>query len=236
VIVPFVDYVPAPRFDNTSWNRIKIYEAPAKTGPWTLIDTINIAADVDPAHPQARSFQTSNATLADGWYRVDFWDALNNVLQTNPIQRPQDFNWRPTLGDVGHIALARTRDANGVVTKTFSGTTMPTDDDVQTLIDKAVNDLRPTIGSEIPDDTVQDVQNLAALRAAMYIELTYFANEVAQRRSPYPMYKELYDEQVKSVAASIAAEETGEDTTDAISGNLAQYSFPTATNWMEGKM
>jgi hypothetical protein len=227
VIVSFTDYTPTPRYDDQPWTSVTIEEGPEVGGPWTVIDTITLApVDDDPANPIARSFTTNNATIPDGWYRVSFVDDNSNVLATQPIQNVGAIEWRPTLKDVGVVCLARTRDQNGIILRTFNDNTVPSGDDVELLISEAVNDLRPRVGTDIPDDLIQEAQHITALRTAMYIELTYFSNEVSQNRSPYPQYKELYDEKVPILSNAISAEESGLAITDAVGGSYPSYSFP----------
>jgi len=226
-VVSFVDYTPVPRFDNVAWTSILIEESAAEDGPWVLIDTqLMNPIDSDPAEPMAREFTTDNATMDAGWYRVSFADPDNNIVRTAPAYHGTPIEWIPTLADVGAITLQRTRDANGVILGTFTDETQPTDDQVRLLIQKAVDDLRPVIGTDIPEDLIQEAQNVASLKTAMYIELTYFSNEVAQNRSPYPEYKTLYDEKSVKLANAVAAEEAGLSPTDALSTNWPQFAYP----------
>lgn len=146
-------------------------------------------------------------------------------------------DYTPSLADVGAIDMARTRDDVGNETGTFTATTRPTDAQVNVLINRALDlDIRPKIGEDIPADLFDAAKQLAALRVAMYIELTYFASEVANDRSPYPQYKELYDEQLPILVNAIEAEEAGDSPLNPVGENIAQFSFPAPTNWMEGKM
>jgi hypothetical protein len=145
-------------------------------------------------------------------------------------------DWTPSLSDVGIIDIARTRDDVGTETGTFTSETRPTDDQVLKLIDFSVLEIVPKIGNDIPAELFQEARNLVAIRTAMWIELTYYAAEVAQNRSPYPEYKKMFDEQLPSIVASIESVEAGGDPADNTTGNFPQFGFPAPTNWMEGKM
>ena len=216
-VVSFTDYTPVPRFDGVPWTTILIDESASESGPWDPIDSIPMSPiDSDPSDPMARSFTTDNATLDEGWYRVAFADANSNIVQTAPAFHGEPYSWIPTLADVGSLVLARTRDDNGNVLGTFTDDTQPTDDQVRALIQKAVDDVMPLIGTDIPEILVQEAQNVTALKAAMYIELTYFANEVAQNRSAYPELKALYDEKLAYLAQAVSAIEAGADPADAL--------------------
>jgi len=226
-VVSFVDYTPVPRFDNVAWTSILIEESTSEDGPWTLIDTQAMdPIDPDPSEPIAREFTTDNATMDQGWYRVSFSDPDNNVVRTAPAFHGVPIEWIPSLMDVGAVTLQRTRDHNGIALGTFTDDTRPTDDEVRILIQKAVDDLRPRIGTDIPEDLIQEAQNVASLKTAMYIELTYYSNEIAQNRSPYPEYKALYDEKSATLVNAVAAEEAGLSPTDALSTNWPQYAYP----------
>lgn len=237
-LITFTDYTPIPRFDNTPWTEALIQESVAEAGPWTLIDTIVLnPVDSDPRNPLTRNFTTDNATLDAGWYRIVWTDGANQI-GTDPIANVPAADWIPSLGDVGEIVLARTRDTVGNLLGTFNENTNPTAEQVRRLIDRAVMDLKQKIGTEVPADLEDAAGRTAALRTAMLIELTLFPNEVAQNRSPYPEYKALYDEQLPILMNAIAAEESGADPKDELSGagGAAVYAFPPADNLMARPM
>jgi hypothetical protein len=218
-VVSFTDYTPVPRFDNVPWTTVMIEESTMETGPWTLIDTQTLSpVDADPSDPMARSFTTNKATLVNGWYMISFGDQYNNVVETTPTFNGPPIEWTPSLTDVGHVVLSRTRDVNGNVLGTFTDATQPTDDEVRLLIEKAIADVMPLIGTDIPEDLIAEAQNVTSIRTAMYIELTFFANEVATNRSVYPELKTLFDEKVATLSKAIIAEESGLSPEDALAG------------------
>jgi len=232
-VVSFTDYTPVPRFDNVPWRTILIEEGPAETGPWTLIDTQTLVPlDADPTDPQPRDFTTSNATLDNGWYRISFADASSNVIEMTPTYNGEPIEWTPTISDVAAINLIRTRDANGVFQNTFNNSTVPSDEQARMCIHAAIQNVRPMIGTDIPEDLIQEAQVVVAIRAMMYIELSFFGNEVAQRRSIYPELKTLFDEKLASLQSAIMAEEAGESPLDQLSGvgGFPQWGFPPDDN------
>lgn len=236
-VVSFTDYQPVPRFDEIPWTTVMIEESDSETGDWNLIDTQPLwPVDEDPANPMSRSFTTDNATIEHGWYRILFGDVNNNIVETAPMFNGEPIEWAPTLQDVGHIVLSRTRDENGVVLGTFTDITQPTDDEVRVLIEKAIDDLIPLIGTDIPESLIGEAQNVASIRTAMYIELTFFANEVAMNRSVYPELKVLFDEKVAALSKAIASVEAGGDITDATAGAGGEpaYAFPPAQGFEYG--
>lgn len=142
-------------------------------------------------------------------------------------------DYTPDVDDVGSIAMSRTVDDVGRETGTFGEKTRPTRQQVLTLINRAANNVSPDLGGNIPEMFWDDAREIIALRTAMYIELTYFAAEVAQDRSPYPQYKTLFDEQIKKLTNGINAVESGADPANNISTNMAQYSFPAPIDIMQ---
>jgi hypothetical protein len=139
-------------------------------------------------------------------------------------------DFTPTHEEVGAIAMMRTRDDVGNETGTFDDTTRPNYDQVQMLIQKAVEDVAGKTGADIPEPVWERARDLVALRTAMLIELTYFASEVAQNRSPYNNYKQLYDEQLMQVVNEVRAQEAGESSGDEPSIHMARYEFPPPDN------
>lgn len=236
-VVSFIDYTPESRYDGVSWNQVIIAEAPAASGPWTNLETKNVGVDVDPANPLPRSFTTSLATLAHGWYRITWLDPIGNQQPTNPVFNAASLEWRPSLSDVAALDLARTKDDVGKILETFTDKTTPTDEQTNKLIDKAVADLMPFLGTDIPDSQIANARNLVALKTVMYIELTHYGTEVAQQRSPYQHYKDLLEEQLPWVVDAIEAIEAGADEADNVElGDLPAYSFPAPSNWLDRKM
>ena len=230
-VVSFTDYTPVPRFDGIPWTTVMIEEGMAEIGPWTLIDTQSLSpVDSDPSDPMSRSFTTNKATLAVGvgWYQIAFGDASNNIIEMGVTFNGEPIEWTPSLQDVGHVVLSRTRDSNGNVLGTFTDATQPTDDEVRILIDKAMADMIPLIGTDIPDELIPEAQHIASIRTAMYIEITFYANEVATNRSVYPELKVLYDEKIASLSKAVIAVESGQSLVDATAGagGSPYYAYP----------
>jgi hypothetical protein len=241
VIVSFKEYTPVPRFDGVPWTIITVEESPGKVGPWTLIESIAVdPVDADPQHPQPRSFTTNGATLEDGWYRVSFLDVNGNTLVIDPPIHnipPDGIQYLPSLSEVGKVNLGRTYNDVGIKTGTFTETTNPTAEQVQSIIRDAADDVRRQIGTVIPDDLVDDARRVVAVRAAMIIELSLFASEVATQRSPYQQIRDMYKELISSLQSAVAAEEAGEDPRSEMgdSGG-AQFSFPAPAGFLTREM
>lgn len=96
----FTSFRPSPRYDSVPWNRVRVQEAPAPTGPWTTIDTQGLSPlDADPSKPANRSFTTDDATLADGWYKIVFLDASDLEDAATPIKFPETGGY-PTVSEL----------------------------------------------------------------------------------------------------------------------------------------
>lgn len=121
----------------------------------------------------------------------------------------------PAIDDVGAILRTRTRLAGGQEAGTFLPaaavpTTTPTAEQVTGLITDAVADLGAALGPDIPNAPGADptayrnaAKRLAALGAALGVELTYFPEQVATNRSPYPQLLERYNARRKTLLEAI---------------------------------
>jgi len=102
VIVSFKQYELPPRFDGQQWTKIRIEEATAEDGPWTLIDTQNVDPTINPAHPEPINFTTELATLQPGfgWYRVTYVDLSGDTQVTEPVFNAGPIEILCTIDDV----------------------------------------------------------------------------------------------------------------------------------------
>lgn len=102
----------------------------------------------------------------------------------------------PTVADVGALLRARTKTPGGGEAGTFNQQTRPTDEQVASLIRKAVGTVSLTVGDVVPASLIDEVKEVTSIRAAMLVELSYFPEAVASDRSPYAQLKDLWDEAV----------------------------------------
>jgi hypothetical protein len=111
-VVTFLDYTPPERADAIPWTQVEIEEADEVDGDYTLIDTLTLVPDPDPAVPAARDFTTILATGEDLWYRVRFLDASAGVSEySEPVQNiSEDFTATPYAGtsELARILKLRT--------------------------------------------------------------------------------------------------------------------------------
>jgi hypothetical protein len=238
-VVSFTDFVPERRFDNISWSQVTVQEAPEEDGPYTLIDTISVGVDPDPSHPAARNFTTNKATLVEGWYLITFEDATgSDQSPVAPVHREAsaDASYVPTIQQVANKLLARTRDQYGNQLGTFNGLTVPTDSQVAAMANEVVTEISDIIGDDIPEKFYDDAQNVVAIRTAMEIETSYYAEQVANNRSPYPLLEKQYADALAKLSAAIQSDSGGTDVDPGAAAGSPSYSFPTATLWLDRRM
>jgi hypothetical protein len=230
-VVTFSDYEPTPRFDDVPWTTLRIEESVGFDGPWTEIDTVILQpTDPDPEHPMSRSFTTDSATLQNGWYRVSFIDDLGNVLYTDPIFNragSRDQNYFPTVRNVGSKLMSRTKDQFGNLCGTFTSETTPTNDQAESVIEGIITEIADVIGDKVPAELIDDAQNVTALRAAMQIELDFFADQVNTGRSIYPQLRDQYDIALKNLSLAVNEYGTSDGDVQASgTGGDPNYAFP----------
>jgi len=218
-VITFEDYTPPPKYDGIAWSEIHIQESASESGPWTEIDVQSLSpVDADPTEPMARSFTTDQATLPNGWYQIIFRDpAASTALPTTPVQNVPDetMPYLPTLADIGAIMRARTKTVNGDEIGTFNDETRPTGEEVNRIIMQAASDVTSGVDTDIPESAYRWARQAITYRAAKLIEISYFPEQIATGRAPYPEYNALFDEALgwlkEAIGRELAEETLGED-------------------------
>lgn len=142
-------------------------------------------------------------------------------------------DWAATVRSVGTILRARTVDANGNELGTFTADTRPTAEQVQELLDEAVGRLASEVGSDIDAKFWAQARSVAALDAALTVELTYWPEQVATGRSPYEQLKELHTERRAALVKAVSEE--GDDTDEEVGGaGSPSYGFPADAGGLVG--
>jgi hypothetical protein len=147
---------------------------------------------------------------------------------------PLEITWRPSLEEL--VALLRTRTKNnfGVELGAFTTATRPTDEQAEAMIDYATPHVASRVGSVTDlcqDSLTSRARDMAALYAAMLIELSYFPEQVRNNQSPYQEYKKLFDEGMESLTDEVAREcGEGEGVGDTDTGGGApSFNFDVST-------
>jgi hypothetical protein len=151
-----------------------------------------------------------------------------SVSHPASVPDPLGVSWRPALPEVAALVRARLKNEFGNELETFSAATRPTADQAELYIDLAVRGIASRIGTT--DDLCTDELNarasgLAALKAAMLIELTHYPEQVARGASPYKEYAALFKDGVKAFLEQVAEDCGGGGGGDAVGGDGAMPSF-----------
>jgi phage gpG-like protein len=117
-------------------------------------------------------------------------------------------DWAPSVDDVGAVLRARTKDENGNELGTFTDATRPTAVQVNPLIDTATADILAEVGT-VPDKVQDNARRVAAIGAALLVELTFFPEQIGTGRSPYTQLKEWYDDKLKRLVAQVTELQDG---------------------------
>jgi hypothetical protein len=85
----FERYRPPRRYDGVPFITAAIREAADVAGPYSTVDTITLdPVDTDPSAPAIRNLTTNDATLASGWYVVQWTDGDGATYDSDPIFYP----------------------------------------------------------------------------------------------------------------------------------------------------
>lgn len=220
------DFRPPGRSDGLPWTQLLIEESATSSGPGSLIDTLLLSTgpgvqpvglDNDPKHPVARDWTTVNATLAPGlgFYRVRFKDAAGLFSEYSDYVSSLPLPWFPSLREIAvHIRNRTIERATNRFIGTFTDLTRPTEEEAWEAAELAINDIIADTGrldrTGISSDSHRAVRSLAALRAAMIIERSFFSEQVGTNKSPYPGLERDWERRLPKVVDAIAEDIAGE--------------------------
>lgn len=227
--VRFAGYTPPVR-DDEPWTDVRIEEAAAKEGPWTVLEEQALTpVDTDPTAPETRSITTELATLAAGWYRLTWLDASGDQALTAPLFNGA--NIAPPVREVADLMLSRLRDDVGTV-DTFTAETTPTATQVERFVNYGVRRVRGKAGA-IPEALADDARHVAALYAAMLAESSLQSEQADDNSGHYERLKELYDEALADLLVEVVDVSAGGEPGVADDGVVLPLGlFPgSAVNW-----
>jgi hypothetical protein len=122
---------------------------------------------------------------------------------------------RPSVDDVAALLRARTKDDNGEELGSFTDATRPTDLEVAVLIQLAEGDVIVQVGSDLQPVYAAEAGSMIALRAACFVELSYWPEQVRADRSAYAEYWRMYEAGMAALLGAIAAGGEAGGTVDA---------------------
>lgn len=241
-VVSQYDVRPPARNDGVAWTQLLIEESSTGTGAGTLIETKSMATgpglfplglDTDPKAPISRDWTSDQATLpkGTGWYRVRFKDGANNTSEYTDWVLDAIIPWFPGLRDVAtHIRNRTVERTTNVFKGTFTANTRPTDEEAWEAVEQANKDVFTVVGdlakTGITLETQKAASSVIALRAAMLIERSYYAEQVGENKSPYPALERDYDKLIAQLEEAVAEDLTG----DVIPGEGTGEGAPVATD------
>lgn len=151
-------------------------------------------------------------------------------------------DYTPTVASIGTLLRARTKTKGGAEAGVFnpasaagtSDETRPTAEGVMEYINIALGDVSGIIGADLEEKYVEPARRVAALRAALLIELTYWPEQVNSDRSPYDQLKVLYDEAWANLLASMGISLDDDGGPASIDAGYPSYGgFPSTAIGME---
>jgi hypothetical protein len=104
----------------------------------------------------------------------------------------------PSIDDVAALEHARTL-SGGTEIGTFDDTTNPTGEQVDALIQLAVNDVKSRVGVTLAAGFADEARRLAALQAATLVEASFFPGELDSDRSAFRQYQAMYLSGIESL-------------------------------------
>ena len=131
--------------------------------------------------------------------------------------------WAPSVQDVAALLRARTKDDSGREAGDFTDTTRPTGDEVSRLIVMGCADLIANLGTDVPDSLQPEARALAALKTALYIEQSYWPEQVASDRSSWNEMWQMYQYELQNLKEAAASGGGG--------STIGAGSLCTSVNW-----
>jgi hypothetical protein len=145
------------------------------------------------------------------------------------------FVWEATPDDVAALLPQRTKGEFGKDGE-FTADGTPTKAQVERIIKQAASRIAGKLNVTEADDICSDgpielANEVHALRAAMMVELTYFANQLRTDQSPYEKLKEEYQEGLKDLLVDYE-DQCGDSTGEGLGGEkMPKGNFPRSGKW-----
>jgi hypothetical protein len=111
---------------------------------------------------------------------------------------------KPTTTDVAALLRARTKDLDGIEVGDFNAYTRPTGPEVDRIIDLAYEEVTGRAGVELGARCTSLAFMLVIIRAAMWIEGSYWPEQVRSDRSIFSELSDQYETGVTTLDACVA--------------------------------
>jgi hypothetical protein len=141
--------------------------------------------------------------------------------------------YTPTVAQVAAHIRARTKErGSGSEAGTFTANTRPTLGEAESAISDALNEISPTIGSDLPVVEGEDpnalrtaAKGVVSLLSAMIIESSFYPEQIEQGRSNYQAMERRYNAALKRLTAAVEAA-GGVTASEGASGGVSGYMRP----------
>lgn len=194
--------------DAGAWTEVMVEEGAGSGGPWTELGTTDlIPVDPDPEDPATWDILVTGAELLTGWYRVTFLDDDGNQQPVKPVYNGPQI--RPTVRDIGLLLHARTTTDGGAEAGTFNDDTDPTGEQVDSLIDVALDQIAIQLPDTLTDKQVAFARRLVSLMAAILVENSHFSDQVQSGDSLAATYQAWLDSGLLKLSESVDGELLG---------------------------
>lgn len=202
------------------WMTAHIEEAatPTDTAAVDISGQITLSpAITDPEDPPTYDFETNEATLSVGWYRIVWRDSDGVDQPTSWVPLRNLSPYAPTVGDVASILRARTIENGGNPIDTFTDQTNPTAQQVQqTIILFAPLVLArlgrlDNLGCANSEDLRAAATSVAAQRVALEVEASYWPEEIGEAAS-FDLRRQMLDADIEGLVAGLETCRSSSDT------------------------
>lgn len=219
-VVRLDNFEPSPRAADDPWTRINVQEAASSSGPWNDLGTGDISpVDADPESPAAQDIEVRGAEFLTGWYLVTFLDADGNEQPVDPVYNGPQI--RPSVREIGALLHSRTTIDGGAEAGTFNDETDPTGQQVDDLIDVALDQIAIQLPDALTDKQVAFARRMVGYQAAILVENAHFPEQVESGNSLASMYQEFLDAGLLTLTGSIDGD---------IPGGPSAFSITTQTD------
>lgn len=222
-----VGYTPPPRYGTSvdPWAQVRVEESTGEAGPWTELGSGPLEpVDEDPTQPAAWNITVTGATTPTGWYRAVWLDTEGNEQPSEPAYFGPPV--RPSVKDIAKLLPQRATLDGGARAYTFNNETDPTGEDVDGLIDIALDQTL----LEIPDlpllarEQVAQTRAAVGYMAAILVENAHFSEQVNAGESLAGTYQTFYDNAILKLAGAVDGD---------LPGGPSAFAVTTGTDYVD---
>lgn len=207
-VVRLDNFEPSPRASDAPWTTVNVQEAAASSGPWNDLGTGDLLpVDEDPETAEAWDIEVRGAEFLNGWYLVTFADADGNEQPVEPVYNGPQI--RPSVRELGALLHSRTTTDGGAEAGTFDDDTDPTGQQVDDLIDVALDQIAIQLPDALSDKQTGFARRMVAYLAAILVENSHFTDQVQSGDSLAAMYQGFLDAGMLTLADSVDGELPG---------------------------